>query len=120
MQDFKNRLANYERASLSTALLVIVLNELSPLIMLVSYYQVYEPVKEGSYIKMIDMVSGHGGQIQVSLKPLFVSLVLCVADNPYIAHCLVSQYHRLHLNVCRPFVKANITCIRLMAYVGLL
>ena len=31
-----------------------------------SYYQVYEPVEEGSYIKMIDMVSGHGGQIQVS------------------------------------------------------
>ncbi|KAF7816136.1 6-phosphofructo-2-kinase/fructose-2,6-bisphosphatase isoform X1 [Senna tora] len=45
LQDFKNRLANYERASLST---------------------VYEPVEEGSYIKMIDMVSGHGGQIQVN------------------------------------------------------
>lgn len=28
--------------------------------------QVYEPVEEGSYIKMIDMVSGQGGQIQVS------------------------------------------------------
>ena len=28
-------------------------------------YQVYEPVEEGSYIKMIDMVSGNGGQIQV-------------------------------------------------------
>ncbi|KAK4278545.1 hypothetical protein QN277_016380 [Acacia crassicarpa] len=40
MQDFKNRLANYEK--------------------------VYEPVEEGSYIKMIDMVSGHGGQIQVN------------------------------------------------------
>lgn len=26
----------------------------------------YEPVEEGSYIKMIDMVSGNGGQIQVS------------------------------------------------------
>ncbi|GFP80598.1 6-phosphofructo-2-kinase/fructose-2 6-bisphosphatase [Phtheirospermum japonicum] len=26
--------------------------------------KVYEPVEEGSYIKMIDMVSGHGGQIQ--------------------------------------------------------
>ncbi|XP_044507064.1 6-phosphofructo-2-kinase/fructose-2,6-bisphosphatase-like isoform X2 [Mangifera indica] len=39
-QDFKNRLANYEK--------------------------VYEPVEEGSYIKMIDMVSGHGGQIQVN------------------------------------------------------
>ena len=34
--------------------------------MLISYYQVYEPVGEGSYIKMIDKVSGHGGQIQVS------------------------------------------------------
>ncbi|XP_054798477.1 6-phosphofructo-2-kinase/fructose-2,6-bisphosphatase-like [Prosopis cineraria] len=40
MQDFKNRLVNYEK--------------------------VYEPVEEGSYIKMIDMVSGHGGQIQVN------------------------------------------------------
>lgn len=28
--------------------------------------QMYEPVTEGSYIKMIDMVSGQGGQIQVS------------------------------------------------------
>jgi 6-phosphofructo-2-kinase/fructose-2,6-biphosphatase len=34
--------------------------------MLISHYQVYEPVGEGSYIKMIDKVSGHGGQIQVS------------------------------------------------------
>ncbi|KAJ6385448.1 hypothetical protein OIU77_028598 [Salix suchowensis] len=40
LQDFKSRLANYEK--------------------------VYEPVEEGSYIKMIDMVSGHGGQIQVN------------------------------------------------------
>ncbi|KAL3530910.1 hypothetical protein ACH5RR_010232 [Cinchona calisaya] len=39
-RDFKNRLENYEK--------------------------VYEPVEEGSYIKMIDMVSGHGGQIQVN------------------------------------------------------
>ncbi|KAK4412467.1 6-phosphofructo-2-kinase/fructose-2,6-bisphosphatase [Sesamum alatum] len=39
-QDFKVRLENYEK--------------------------VYEPVNEGSYIKMIDMVSGHGGQIQVN------------------------------------------------------
>ncbi|KAM0995935.1 hypothetical protein ACFX13_006061 [Malus domestica] len=40
LQDFKNRLAYYET--------------------------VYEPVEEGSYIKMIDMVSGHGGQLQVN------------------------------------------------------
>ncbi|KAJ8503820.1 hypothetical protein OPV22_004706 [Ensete ventricosum] len=40
MLDFKERLANYEKA--------------------------YEPVEEGSYIKMIDMVSGQGGQIQVN------------------------------------------------------
>ncbi|XP_022729167.1 6-phosphofructo-2-kinase/fructose-2,6-bisphosphatase-like isoform X1 [Durio zibethinus] len=40
LRDFRNRLANYER--------------------------VYEPVEEGSYIKMIDMASGHGGQIQVN------------------------------------------------------
>ncbi|KAL4558386.1 hypothetical protein LXL04_036585 [Taraxacum kok-saghyz] len=39
-QDFKTRLDNYEK--------------------------IYEPVNEGSYIKMIDMVSGHGGQIQVN------------------------------------------------------
>ncbi|KAL7201457.1 hypothetical protein ACSBR1_033208 [Camellia fascicularis] len=39
-QDFKNRVQNYEK--------------------------VYEPVEEGSYIKMIDMVSGQGGQIQVN------------------------------------------------------
>lgn len=40
LRDFKNRLANYEK--------------------------VYEPVEEGSYIKMIDMVGGHGGIIQVN------------------------------------------------------
>ncbi|XP_021278843.1 6-phosphofructo-2-kinase/fructose-2,6-bisphosphatase [Herrania umbratica] len=40
LRDFRNRLANYGK--------------------------VYEPVEEGSYIKMIDMVSGHGGQIQVN------------------------------------------------------
>ncbi|KAK9057550.1 hypothetical protein SSX86_022386 [Deinandra increscens subsp. villosa] len=39
-QDFKRRLDNYEK--------------------------VYEPVNEGSYIKMIDMASGKGGQIQVN------------------------------------------------------
>ncbi|XP_052192041.1 LOW QUALITY PROTEIN: 6-phosphofructo-2-kinase/fructose-2,6-bisphosphatase-like [Diospyros lotus] len=39
-RDFKKRLENYEK--------------------------VYEPVEEGSYIKMIDMVSGQGGQIQVN------------------------------------------------------
>lgn len=38
--DFKSRLANYEKA--------------------------YEPVEEGSYIKLIDMVSGSGGQMQVN------------------------------------------------------
>ncbi|KAJ4979533.1 hypothetical protein NE237_010313 [Protea cynaroides] len=38
LEDFKARLANYEK--------------------------VYEPVEEGSYIKMIDMASGHGGQIE--------------------------------------------------------
>ncbi|MQM03319.1 hypothetical protein Taro_036099 [Colocasia esculenta] len=40
LQDFRARLANYEKA--------------------------YEPVEEGSYIKMIDMVSGNGGQIQMN------------------------------------------------------
>ncbi|KAK7276021.1 hypothetical protein RIF29_17152 [Crotalaria pallida] len=40
LRDFKNRVANYEK--------------------------VYETVEEGSYIKMIDMASGHGGQIQAN------------------------------------------------------
>lgn len=40
VRDFKERLANYEK--------------------------VYEPVQEGSYIKMIDMVKGQGGQLQVN------------------------------------------------------
>ncbi|KAF8397252.1 hypothetical protein HHK36_016162 [Tetracentron sinense] len=44
LQDFKTRLTNYEK--------------------------VYETVEEGSYIKMIDMVKGHGGQIQISLLHL--------------------------------------------------
>ncbi|XP_039786533.1 6-phosphofructo-2-kinase/fructose-2,6-bisphosphatase-like isoform X3 [Panicum virgatum] len=40
VRDFKERLAYYEK--------------------------VYEPVEEGSYIKMIDMVSGKGGQLQIN------------------------------------------------------
>ncbi|KAL9686897.1 hypothetical protein QQ045_031290 [Rhodiola kirilowii] len=40
LEDFKTRLANYEK--------------------------VYEPVEEGSYIKMIDMVAGQDGQVQVN------------------------------------------------------
>ncbi|OMO82850.1 Carbohydrate binding module family 20 [Corchorus capsularis] len=40
LRDFRTRLANYEK--------------------------VYEPVEEGSYIKMIDIARGHGGQIQVN------------------------------------------------------
>ncbi|KAH7420645.1 hypothetical protein KP509_13G015600 [Ceratopteris richardii] len=31
-----------------------------------NYEKVYEPVEEGSYIKMIDMASGQGGQLQVN------------------------------------------------------
>ncbi|KAG5515086.1 hypothetical protein RHGRI_036207 [Rhododendron griersonianum] len=54
-QDFKMRLDNYEKV-------------------------VYEPVQEGSYIKMIDMVSGQGGQIQVEL--LFLSVNTLVAHIP--------------------------------------
>ncbi|KAM3401271.1 hypothetical protein ACQJBY_005811 [Aegilops geniculata] len=33
---------------------------------LTNYEKVYEPVQEGSYIKMIDMVKGEGGQLQVN------------------------------------------------------
>lgn len=40
VRDFKERLAYYEK--------------------------VYEPVEEGSYVKMIDMVSGTGGQLQIN------------------------------------------------------
>jgi hypothetical protein len=36
--------------------------------------QVYEPVTEGSYIKMIDMVSGEGGHMQVLTNPKFADL----------------------------------------------
>ncbi|KAM0931277.1 hypothetical protein ACQ4PT_000348 [Festuca glaucescens] len=44
VRDFKERLAYYEK--------------------------VYEPVEEGSYIKMIDMVSGNGGQLQIQWRAL--------------------------------------------------
>ncbi|KAJ1699034.1 hypothetical protein LUZ63_007546 [Rhynchospora breviuscula] len=40
LRDFKERLNNYEKA--------------------------YEPVEEGSYVKMIDMVTGHGGRLEVN------------------------------------------------------
>jgi 6-phosphofructo-2-kinase/fructose-2,6-biphosphatase len=33
---------------------------------LLKYEKIYEPVTEGSYIKMIDMVRDQGGQMQVS------------------------------------------------------
>eukprot|EP00850_Spirogloea_muscicola_P020597 SM000221S06935 [mRNA] locus=s221:68947:74861:+ [translate_table: standard] len=48
LADFKERLANYEKASFQT-----------------HHFWVYEPVDEGSYIKLIDMVSGNG-QMQVN------------------------------------------------------
>jgi hypothetical protein len=37
---------------------------------ILKHLQVYEPVEEGSYIKMIDMVSGSGGQLQVCVNSL--------------------------------------------------
>ncbi|KAF9590406.1 hypothetical protein IFM89_034199 [Coptis chinensis] len=46
LQGFKARLANYEK--------------------------VYEPVEEGSYVKVIDMASGQSGQIQVSVSCAFL------------------------------------------------
>ena len=73
LEDFKIRLANYEKvqntnfplvtvqAWLHTITCFLVLHHMYPVL------QAYEPVEEGSYIKMIDMVSGHGGQIQVSM-----------------------------------------------------
>jgi hypothetical protein len=39
--------------------------------------QVYEPVEEGSYIKMIDMVKGKGGQLQVTNIIFLVILLSC-------------------------------------------
>lgn len=71
-QDFKTRLENYEKVfswhiindysywNLSWMASINYSNINS-----FSCYKVYEPVEEGSYIKMIDMVKGHGGQIQV-------------------------------------------------------
>ncbi|KAH9661974.1 6-phosphofructo-2-kinase/fructose-2,6-bisphosphatase [Citrus sinensis] len=44
--------------------------------------KVYEPVDEGSYIKMIDMVSGHGGQIQCTFQKLTSD------DNHFLEKCL--------------------------------
>lgn len=39
--------------------------------------QVYEPVEEGSYIKMIDMVKGEGGQLQVTKMILLAISYSC-------------------------------------------
>ena len=39
--------------------------------------QVYEPVEEGSYIKMIDMVKGEGGQLQVTDMIFLATLLSC-------------------------------------------
>lgn len=50
------------------------------------FIQFYEPVEEGSYIKMIDMVSGHGGQIQVN------SLCFVIADHS--VHCLIYLFYK--------------------------
>lgn len=36
----------------------------------------YEPVNEGSYIKMIDMASGKGGQIQVSFLQICIYFLI--------------------------------------------
>lgn len=47
----------------------------------VLFVQVYEPVEEGSYIKMIDMVTGNGGQIQVNPVSIIAYLI-------YSFHCL--------------------------------
>jgi hypothetical protein len=49
----------------------IILNQLEFLL------QVYEPVEEGSYIKMIDMVKGEGGQLQVT-NMIFLFIISCV------------------------------------------
>lgn len=56
---------------------------LNPKWMIYTRLQAYEPVEEGSYIKMIDMVSGQGGQIQVSyiqFSFLLFLLSFCVAQ----------------------------------------
>lgn len=37
------------------------------MILILDPLQMYEPVTEGSYIKLIDMVRGQGGHMQVSL-----------------------------------------------------
>jgi hypothetical protein len=50
--------------------------------------QVYEPVTEGSYIKMIDMVSGEGGHMQVRTIGL---------TNPKFADLQITQIHEVVL-----------------------
>ncbi|KAF0935965.1 hypothetical protein E2562_037447 [Oryza meyeriana var. granulata] len=59
VRDFKERLAYYEK--------------------------VYEPVEEGSYVKMIDMVSGSGGQLQINdisgyLPGRIVFFLVCIVS----------------------------------------
>ncbi|KAL5125142.1 6-phosphofructo-2-kinase/fructose-2,6-bisphosphatase [Glycine soja] len=64
LRDFKERVANYEKASLS---------------------YVYETVEEGSYIKMIDMASGHGGQIQVkNISGYLPGRIVCFLVNTHL------------------------------------
>lgn len=59
------------------------------------FLQVYEPVEEGSYIKMIDMVSGHGGQIQVIIQFLFrrIWLAISLMGNVIKVTSMQSSYH---------------------------
>ncbi|KAL2664956.1 hypothetical protein AAZV13_02G192600 [Glycine max] len=59
LRDFKERVANYEK--------------------------VYETVEEGSYIKMIDMASGHGGQIQVkNISGYLPGRIVCFLVNTHL------------------------------------
>lgn len=71
-QDFKTRLENYEKviseACLCLLCIIVFLSWMFYFFLTQILYisvKVYEPVEEGSYIKVIDMVKGHGGQIQV-------------------------------------------------------
>jgi 6-phosphofructo-2-kinase/fructose-2,6-biphosphatase len=57
--------------------------------------QIYEPVTEGCYIKMIDMVSDQGGQMQVNNISGYLPgrIVFFLVHFPSICrfHCMVQQ-----------------------------
>ncbi|KAH9661970.1 6-phosphofructo-2-kinase/fructose-2,6-bisphosphatase [Citrus sinensis] len=64
--------------------------------------KVYEPVDEGSYIKMIDMVSGHGGQIQCTFQKLTSD------DNHFLEKCLAGYMFSFMVNNISGYLPGRI------------